>query len=643
MPFDDMNKLNRLENLKSKLFSKNYQNKTEHRDIFSRPSKNEIADSWEIKEKAETDSKGKFFMKTSRFKNFFIFSIVFFILTLGYAAYVFFAGGNTVSNNNIDISVLGNNFTAGGEELPLIVGIVNRNNTALDLVDLVLEYPKGSATDLSSDTEHYRVSLGTIPAGAVRNENVKLVLFGEQGSVRPIKISIEYRVAGSNAIFVKEKPYEITISSTPINLSVDAPLTISPNQDITLNIKATLNATKAASKILVKVDYPFGFTFVKSTPDPSFNNNVWDLGDIAPGAEHGISITGKMVDVFDGEEKTFNVSSGLQSSTDKSIISVVFNTIKSIVAIKKPFIEAGIFINGVSQREYTIDAKTPVNVEIHYVNNLDTRVDDLQIKAKISGNAFNRKTIMAQQGFYDSANDTITWDQSSQGQLREVNPGDSGTVMFSISPLSLFSVSGGILTDPSFSVEVGISGKQAVEGSAVNELNNSTSAVIRILSDVGLSAKALYYSGPFTNTGPIPPKVGQSTTYTIVWNISNTANNISRAKVSSTLPSWVSFMGVVSPKTENLTFNASTREVIWNIDRVPKGTGITGSARSVAFQVSLKPSLSQVNFIPTLISEAVLTGHDDFANVDITIKKPSLNAELSGDSQFPADGGRVAN
>ncbi|KKS58159.1 MAG: hypothetical protein UV23_C0015G0030, partial [Candidatus Nomurabacteria bacterium GW2011_GWF1_42_40] len=237
MLLGDRNKLNRVEELKSKLFSKNYQTKIEHRDSFSHLTKKEVLDSWKTREKTESNIKENFFMKTSVFRKFFIFSLVFFLLTSLYASYVFFAGGNTVSNNNIDISILGNNFTAGGEELPLIIGITNRNNSPLDLVDLVLEYPKGSRGDLSSETERLRVSLGTIPSGAVRNENLKIVLFGEQGSSRPIKITLEYRVAGSNAIFIKEKFYEVNINSTPINLVVEAPLTISPNQDIALKIK----------------------------------------------------------------------------------------------------------------------------------------------------------------------------------------------------------------------------------------------------------------------------------------------------------------------------------------------------------------------------------------------------------------------
>jgi hypothetical protein len=109
--------------------------------------------------------------------------------------------------------------------------------------------------------------------------------------------------------------------------------------------------------MLVKADYPLGFQFISATPAPSFSNNVWNLGDLAPGAEHNITIVGRMMDVFDGEEKTFNISSGSQSSESKSVIGVVFNSIRHTVAISKPFIEANLFINGVSDKEYAVDAK----------------------------------------------------------------------------------------------------------------------------------------------------------------------------------------------------------------------------------------------------------------------------------------------
>lgn len=641
---DDMNNLNRLEDLKGKLFSKNYKTKIEHRDVFSSPREVNVADSWKVSEKVNPKPEEKFFMKTSFFKKFFVFSLVIFFLALAYAGYVFFIGGNTVSNNNIDISVVGNNFTAGGQPLPLIVGITNRNNSPLQLADLVMTYPTGGTSDPSSDTANLRQSLGTIPAGAVVNENLTPVLFGEQGSTRTITISLEYRVAGSNAIFVKNTTYNVTINSTPINLSVDAPSTASPNQNITLNIKATLNSTTTVPNMLVKVDYPIGFQFVSASPTPSFNNNVWNLGDLAPGSEHDISVSGKMVGVFGGDQKTFNIRSGSESSTDKSVIDVVFNSVEQIVTIQKPFIEADLAINGISGGTvYTASSKTPINAKINYINNLDTQVDDLQIRVKISGNALDRTTIKAERGFYDSSSDTITWDKDYQNAMAVVNPGASGSVSFSVSPLSLFSASGGMLSSPSINIEVDVSGKQSSSGFAVNNLANSSSATVNIISDVGFSDKALYYSGAFNDTGPVPPKVGKTTTYTVVWTLSNTANSISNAQVVSSIPAWINFVGPFLPATENLAYNSSTGQITWLADRIPAGAGITGAARSVSFQVSFNPSLSQVGTIPTILNSATLTGHDDFANVDVSVNKLGLTTNLQNDPAFSPSGAQVTN
>ncbi len=641
MPPLGRDKLNKIEELKSKLFNKNYQTRIEHRESFPHFQKREVMDSWDKKENVKSNFRENFFMKTSMFKKFFRFSIIFFVLALGYASYMFFAKSNTVSNDNINISILSNATTAGGEEYPLLLEIVNKNNSPLELVDLVIEYPKSSQSSLSQDNEHLRMSLGTIPAGGIKNENIKIILFGEQGSIRQIKISLEYRVEGSNAIFVKDKFFEVSINSTPINLSIDAPNEMSSNQDINLDIKATLNATKAVSKMLLKLDYPIGFQFIKATPMPSLGNNIWNLGDLAPGAERKISILGKMLDVFDGEEKVFRVWSGSQSPSDKSLIGIVFNSLEHNVLIKKSSIETRLQINDSYSREYAVDTKTPIQGQIRWTNNLETKINDLEIKAKISGNAVNRKTISAGQGFYNSAQDIIIWDKNTQSEFIEINPGDSGNVSFSFSSLSLFSAASGIISSPSINIDVSISGRQVQNGGIVSELSNTESKTIKIISDVGLLAKALYYSGPFTNTGPIPPKVEQKTTYTIVWSLSNTANNISKTQIRSSLPSWIRFIGPFSPQSEDLTYDASTREIIWNVGTLLRGAGITGADKEISFQVEFFPSFSQVDTVPVIVNNTTLTGHDDFANVDVRVNKNSIDTRLLNDSNFPLNGSRV--
>ncbi|MEJ0001607.1 MAG: hypothetical protein WDN09_00225 [bacterium] len=499
----DQDKLNRIEELKNKLFTKNYHAETKGLDDFSLQKKS-VPDAWAGKG-AGTAGRAQYVAKKSAYRKFFIFSIIFFVLALGYAAYMYFAGGNTVSNDNIDISVVGNAFATGGEEFPLVIGVTNRNSSPLELVDLVVEYPKGGSSDATKDTERFRESLGTIAAGATKNDSLKVVLYGEQGSTREIKISVEYRVAGSNAIFVKEKPYDVSINSSPISLSMDAPAEISPNQELTFSVKEVLNATKPMDGILMKLDYPFGFQFESATPKPTYDDDVWDLGTLAPGADRTITITGKMIDVFDGEEKTFHVTSGSQSSADKSVVGVVFNAIEHVVAIKKPFIEAKLYVNGVYQKEYASDTRTLITGEIRWVNNLDTPVNDVQVRATITGNALDRKSIDANGGFYNSVDNAIIWDKNFRNQFAQIDPGASGSLVFRFSPLA----SVDMLTDPAINIEISITGKQPLEGNAVKEVNSTDSQIVRITSSLGLATKALYYSGPFKNTGPIPAGRGK--------------------------------------------------------------------------------------------------------------------------------------
>ncbi len=638
---EDPEKLNRIEELKTKLSGKNYRMRIGGRDDFTHPIKKSVADSWPEKGgKEEEKLSERIFAKTSAFKRFFIFSVVFFLLAAAFAVYTFFVKSNTISNDNIDISILGNAFVAGGESLPLRVEVVNRNSSPLELSDLLVEYPKGSGTDLSQDAERQRISIGTIAAGAVSDETASIVLFGEQGSVRPVRISLEYRVEGSNAIFVKEKDYQVTISSTPVNLSVDMPSDASPNQDLTMEIKTVLNATSPAKGMLLEADYPVGFQFESANPAPSFGNNIWSLGDLSPGAERDISITGKMIGVSDGEEKTFHISTGSASGADQSQIGVVFNSLAENLLIKKPFIDARLFINGSYDAQYAVNGSSSISGQIQWANNLDTQVNDMQIVAKISGDAVDQSRISSADGFYSSSDNTITWDKNSDPDLGQVAPGSSGTLKFSMAPLPLYGPSG-LISNPTIQVDVSVSGNEPIQGNAPASLANSDSKTIRIISDVGLSARASYSSGPFTNSGPIPPKVDQKTTYTIAWSVTNTANNISKAEVQASLPAWVSFVGSPSPPSEDLSYDPNSRVVTWNIGNIAKGAGITGAGRQVSFQVELLPSVSQLNTDPVLVNGATLTGHDDFANVDVTADKASLNTLLTGDPSFPVSGDRV--
>ncbi len=630
---DPEDKINKIEELKKRLFSKNEKLLHQRKPGVLHPSSYDVPESWNVLDIKKAPLKRKFSLPPSIFKKIFISSIVFFVIALIFAVVVFERGSNSVSADNIDISVLGNTFTAGGEDLDLQIEVTNKNAVALEYSDLLVEYPKGSSGAASGDFVRIRKSLATIEGGKSATENIKVVLFGEQGNTEDIKTTLEYRVHGSNAIFVKEKTYTVTISSAPLNLSIDAPTEATSNQKITLNIKATLNADKDVQGVGLKVDYPPGFQFESATPAPVSGNNVFALGDLSQGIEKNISITGTIFGQ-DSEERSFHVYTGEADPNDPSNISVIYSSLLRTIVIKRPFIEANLLINSSDQQSYSVPSGSEIQGSINWVNNSPTRIENVEIHAKITGPALNKSSIKSLNGFYNSVNDEIVWDRNTTSQFVSIEPGDNGTLSFNFSPLPLLSGDRSLLENPEITIEISMRGLEPSDGNAPQEVNNIQTKIIKISSDFQMASRALYFSGAFANTGPIPPKVEQETTYTIVWTVTNSSNSISNAEARTSLPLYVSWAGTISPSTENVFYNDATREVVWNIGSVVKGTGLTGASREVSFQVKLLPSLSQVGSVPVLTNETTLKGMDNFTNTSIQSKKSQLNTRLTNDPGF---------
>ncbi len=607
------------------------------------------AENWDVSTKAAADqskeSKEKEGKKSdiltravhhkSVFKKFFLFSIIIFTGAMLYAAYAFFGGGNSLSTDNIAINVLGNTFTNGGEDLPLQIEVVNNNGVALELADLIIDYPKGSDDANPSNLVRTRTSLGTIAAGKSAREDTKVVLYGEEGSTRNINISLEYRVHDSNAIFTKARTYPVSISSAPIALSVDGPTETNPNQEVELKIKATLNATKPVSNMAVRVDYPPGFQFTDSDPKPAFSNSIWDLGDMAPGESKVVSLKG-IIYGQDGEEKSFRIYTGMADAGDKSHLAVIYNSYLDTIAIRKPFLETHILVNGSADEVVPVGSGDSVGVEIPWSNNLPTRISDAQIIATISGNAYSADNVTSNIGFFNSNDNTITWDKNTVDDLSSIEPGESGTVGFTFTPLPLENSNHQFLQDPKIVISVSIKGTENDEGNITKEVNGSEQKTVRVTTEFQAAAQALYSTGPFTNTGPIPPHAGQTTTYTILWSLTNTSNRVNNAEVRTTLPTWVEWKGPISPTSANIAYNAASREVVWKVGSVERGAGLSGTSVEAGFQISFTPSTSQVDSVPQLIAETRLSGVDAWTGATLESVKNYLTTRLTNDPLYGA-------
>lgn len=559
-------------------------------------------------------------------------AIIFFAVALGIAAYLFFGGGNIVSSENVGISILGPVSTAGGEELSLQVSITNKNRAPLQYTDLAVEYPEGTRApdDIAKNLPRYRTSLGVIKSGETVNHIVRVVLFGEEHSVKQMKFSVEYRVEGSNAIFVKEATYDVTVSSAPINLSLETLKEVNANQEMTLRVQVHSNANFPIDNVLLRLEYPFGFEPKSAAPKTAYGNNIWDIGTLKPGENISFEVAGVMR-AEDNEKRIFSALTGIKSVKNERDIATIYSSSFAEVLVKKPFIGVILALDGDTGDTNVASPLVPVKGELTWTNNLTTQITDAAIEVKIDGMAFNKNSITVDRGFYNSNTNTIIWDKTSLGELSAIEPGATGRMNFSFTPRPLLSGSDTSIRDPEIRIIVSARGTRASDSGA-EAINESLTRVVKINSSFQLSSRAVYYTGPFGNSGPLPPSAGKTTTYTILWSITNSSSDISRAKVTAMLPSYMRWTGMSS--SGDISFNQGTGEITWNIGGVDAGVGLARPAREVSFQVALTPSVSQVGQSPALVNSIVLTGIDNFTNATIRAERSSPTTNLSTDPSF---------
>lgn len=322
-------------------------------------------------------------------------SVIFFILTILLVFYKFIGGGNIVSGNNIEVTIKAPVSVAGGEVLPFEIEIKNNNNVTLVGSDLGVVFPLGAkqVEDTALEAKRVQTFLGDILPGQSIKKNLAVVLFGEENEQKDINITLEYKVAGSNSLFNKNKTVSILISSAPVSIVVTGQKEVNTNQNVDFTVEISSNSSSVIKNLLLKADYPFGFTFKNSSPDTFSQNNLWLIGDLAPGAKRTIRLSG-ILSGQEGEERGFNFSLGSQSKNDTLSLEQALVASFSSVTIRRPFVSADITLNEESGAEYISSSGEKIKATINWQNNLQYEVSDVSIVVKMSGNALDKSSVL---------------------------------------------------------------------------------------------------------------------------------------------------------------------------------------------------------------------------------------------------------
>jgi len=551
----------------------------------------------------------------------------FLVVALAVSAYLFFGGLNFISADNVNVFVRGPVSVGSGEELSFDVAITNNNNTRLQDVVMVVEYPAGTRRigDLENEFSRESRELSDINPSETIRTNFKASLFGERESKKNIRILIEYRLPDSNGVFAKEVGYEIIIDAEPLSLVVDRPADVYSNQEISFKLNIESNSNTTLKNIIVQADYPFGFTFDSSIPSTSFNNNIWLIEELEPREIVEIELVGRLQG-SQNEERTFTFKTGTQSASQEDAIAAIFASQSESITIREPVVGLDLLFRR-SATDAVGKMGQPIDAQVVWKNNSSENVRNVEIVLGISGSSLNEAETKVQNGgFYQSNLDKITWNKNTTPELNELSPGEEGSLSFSFMTVEPGPFVLANTRNPKIDFSLEARGTREDSSNFFSRITQ----VFRIISDIQFGAETLYGSGPLATSGPYPPRVEQKTIYNIHWILNNSYNSLRNGEARATLPAYVEWVGATAPAGENISFNSSTREVVWTLGDVRAGVGFSSSSREVYFQVALTPSANQEGDDPVILEESSFGAFDVFTNTPVNDSRRELTTDVQG-------------
>ncbi len=554
-------------------------------------------------------------------------AIIIIVLTVvvGVAGYIYYQR-NIYSKEILRLEIIAKENVELLEEVEYTVRYRNNGNVRLEEPELVFNFPNNAILEEGKSSRIVKKADdlgGVIYPGQEKTFTFKARLVGQEGDIGTAEASLSYRPKNLRARYRSETSFASVIQRVPLNFDIDLPSRVDSGRELKFRLNYFSNIDYPVSNLKVMIDYPReGFEYISSTPR-SLEKVEWDVGLLNRSEGGRIEITG-MVFGDAGEEKIFRARLG-------SWIDGEFIVLKEAVRginIARPSLHITQQIN--NNPKYVANPGDLLYYEVFFKNIGEEPLTDIFLRLDLVGSAFDFSTIEVPEGDFAPGNNSIIWDSTKVSDLRFLPAQSEGKVEFWVRLKKQWPINTVADKNPEIRSRVFLS--QARE-----EFTN------KINSKLALSQKGFFQDGIFGNSGPVPPEVGQTTSYTITWQLENYYNDVRDVKVKAILPQNVSLSSKIFPEEQldRITFDSVSREIVWNVGDLVFGQGVLSQAPSISFQVNFNPTEDQRGEIAQLISPARIIGQDHWTGEVIQSAASYVDTSLPHDNSVSHEAGIV--
>lgn len=548
-----------------------------------------------------------------------------FTTLIGGLLFVLFAPPSVFQRFKMDVEIQGEKEIQSGDKISWTVVVTNNNTYAIDDAVLTFNYPDGatSVTDTQVPLTHAKIDLGAMQKGERREQRFDAFVYGGRDTEHSVSAAVEVHQSGSSLAFGQQAKFSFKIVRSPISLSFEVPDELRAGQDVVLGARYVSQSDRSISGLGFLMKLPAGFEFSSANPQPTQKMGTdklfWKIDPLQPAESRLIEIKG-VVKGSTVDTKSFQGTIGV--TRNGSEISEVYDEVAKVVRLRAPFLSVSMV-----SPEVVVPGKGAV-VEVHWRNNLPVEIRNPVIEITPAGTDYNMFSLSPSGGSYQG--DHMIWNSAVYPAFSLLKPGDEGKVLFSFrSKDGLVRSSDDKRPAISFNAVFRPTGPVATfEGV---DLSGSDTLDIKVSTKFGFVEKGLYFNAPIFNSGPIPPRVGAETSYTIVWSFANSTNDVDGVVVRTKLPPYVKFKNSINPPNADIRYDDVTGAVEWRVGRVAAGTGFNQPALQVAFQVSVTPLLVQVGSTLDLTLGTTASGRDTYSGYRFSFQTEGVTTHLKGD------------
>ena len=448
--------------------------------------------------------------------------------------------------------------------------------------------------------------------------------FGSEGDEPMVEAAYVYRPGGVRAKFTARADHAVRIVSVPLALSWDFPETLTRGQNVEITVRYVLQSKSPFHDVAFRIQYPPGFIFESADPPPAVDETLWMIGTLQPQREGSLVIRGS-ISGEEGEVAAFRGALGIYNAVTQEWNSYTESSRELKIAVSPLMIEG--VLDGA--RSKVVTPGDHLNFEVRYRNNTPAALKNVTIRAYIEGQVVNRSTLQPDRtGVVEFGTGAVVWGPGSAAELRDIAPGQGGKFGFGARSRTPPPMRGEEDKKQIVRLRVEIDVATIPGQLQGTKLHAEDLIEFKVRSETSFAAKALYNSPLIPNSGPVPPRPGEKTTYTIHWEIRNYTNDLADAQVVSRLATNVAWEQAVQTQGSPISYDSASGIVRWHIGNIPAGMGVLTPALIGAFQVSIIPSDIDAAGTIVLTQESEFTAKDTFVNEEIKRRVEGLTAPI---------------